>query len=215
MTNELLVQRRYHAKLYFMKLELNIPEHYVGMPAGPFLKKVLGFSPFQCKKIRLYGRLSVNGELQRMKDALPSGHMVIEDRDYCEGKTPLLKSSGDPYRVYRDAWIVVGNKPGGMLTHPNVEDPNPAMTEILADPPLRPVQRLDRDTSGLLLFAMHAHAQYRLSQQKMRRRYLAFIYGIPTENQGTINEAIGRNPGSIVERRIASHGKKPSAITAV
>lgn len=192
-----------------MQLKLQLAPRFEGMRAARFLQDVLAFSPLQCKKIRLYGILTVDGKLQRMKDPLPShGLLELQDPDVVQGLRPELLSSGDPYRIYADEWFVVSHKPAGMLSHPNFHDPNPAMTEVLADPPLRPVQRLDRDTSGLMLLAQHAHAQYRFSQMNLIRRYLAFVHGLPSEDHGVIDKPIARNPGSGIERRIDPNGKE-------
>lgn len=133
--------------------------------------------------------------------------MELQDPDVIQGLRPVLLASGDPYRIYADDWFVVTQKPPGMLSHPNFHDPNPAMTEIVAEPPLRPVQRLDRDTSGLMLLARHAHAQYRFSQMNLKRRYLAFVHGLPLEDRGVIDKPIARNPGSGIERCISPQGK--------
>jgi 23S rRNA pseudouridine1911/1915/1917 synthase len=73
------------------------------------------------------------------------------------------------------------------------------------------VNRLDRDTSGLVLIAKHRYAHDLLSKQQkqktMKRTYLAFVHGIVEKEKAVINRPIGRKEGSIIEREVREDGK--------
>jgi len=99
--------------------------------------------------------------------------------------------------VYEDDAIIVVNKPAGLLAVPlERRAESPSVYDDLEDH-LRSrgkrkpfvVHRIDRDTSGLVVFAKHAAAQARLKQQFLRqepeRVYLAVVYGVPTPPRGT------------------------------
>ena len=74
------------------------------------------------------------------------------------------------------------------------------------------VTRLDKDTSGLMLFAKHGYAHARLDKQLQKKliekRYYALVRGTGVlEEQGEIIAPIGRNPESIITRRVTKDGK--------
>ena len=111
--------------------------------------------------------------------------------------------------VYEDRDLLVINKAAGMVVHPapgHSEDTlvnalvarYPELQEVGSD--MRPgiVHRLDKDTSGLLIVARNTHTLASLIEQMKRheivKRYLAFVEGIVSLDQGTIDAPIGRNP---------------------
>ena len=104
--------------------------------------------------------------------------------------------SGDLWIVYEDDALIVVNKPAGLLSVPlerrseasSVEDQ--LADHLRSHRHRRPlvVHRIDRDTSGLVVFAVNAAAQRRLKEQFKRhdaeRIYLAIVYGRPDPAQG-------------------------------
>lgn len=123
----------------------------------------------------------------------------------------------NPTILYEDADIVAINKPAGVMTHPDgrtteetVSDwfaaTYPASNQVgetqrLQDGTelLRPgvVHRLDRETSGVLVFAKtpesHAFLKAAFQNREAHKTYLAFVYGVPKEKRGVIEFAIGRS----------------------
>ncbi|OGG72092.1 hypothetical protein A3E65_02520 [Candidatus Kaiserbacteria bacterium RIFCSPHIGHO2_12_FULL_56_13] len=88
--------------------------------------------------------------------------------------------------LYEDADILAVDKPAGVLT--------PAAAEIIGR---EPAHRLDRDTSGVLVFAKNAAAleflRKAFTNREVKKTYLAFVYGVPTEKKGVITFPIGRS----------------------
>ena len=115
--------------------------------------------------------------------------------------------------VYEDADIMVLNKPADMPIHPSQGNHDNTLANGVAyyfanqDIPYtyRCINRLDRDTTGLLILAKHMLSAAILSQmmkdRKIKRTYLALVEGI-SKVQGTINAPIGRKDGSTIERLI-------------
>lgn len=72
------------------------------------------------------------------------------------------------------------------------------------------VTRLDRDTSGIALFAKHRYAHALLSQQmeqhSIKKIYCAFLSGHLKKNHIMIDRQIGRVPGSLIERQVVEQG---------
>jgi 23S rRNA pseudouridine1911/1915/1917 synthase len=122
--------------------------------------------------------------------------------------------------VYEDVDIVVVDKPAGMVTHPahgatsgTLVNALLAHTGSLPGDPLRAglVQRLDRDTSGLLVVAKNEDALRALAlemkERRIRREYLGLVVGIPEHVRGTIRGPIGRDPRNRLRYAIVTDGK--------
>lgn len=120
-------------------------------------------------------------------------------------------------RVYEDDDLVAVNKPSGMLTLPDRHDGElQSMRGLLVAHygEIFVVHRLDRDTSGIIVFAKHAEAHKYMSklfeERLIEKYYLALVMGKPVQNAGDIEAAIAEHPaknGSM----IVHHKGKPSA----
>ncbi|MEY4144342.1 MAG: hypothetical protein RLZZ335_194 [Bacteroidota bacterium] len=110
---------------------------------------------------------------------------------------------------YRDEHLLAINKPEGMPVHPGLGCHRGTVLHFLrhlfpaqeyADSDLRrmPVHRLDKATSGLLLFGLHLEAQAQLRIQfengQVEKTYEAWVWGKPEMHEGVIDQAIGRCP---------------------
>jgi 23S rRNA pseudouridine1911/1915/1917 synthase len=106
--------------------------------------------------------------------------------------------------AYSDPYLVVVDKPAGLLVHPVPGHAGPTLVDALRGVAAggdedRPgiVHRLDRDTSGLLLVARdgrtHARLQAQLRRRRIGRTYLALVRGRPRSRKGRIEAPIGRD----------------------
>ena len=99
--------------------------------------------------------------------------------------------------LFEDAHLAIVDKPSGMLVHRGwANDPVVAMT-LLRDQLGRhvfPVHRLDRGTSGVLVFALSSETAAALQKQfeegAVHKRYLALVRGIPKEGQGVVDHPV-------------------------
>ena len=107
--------------------------------------------------------------------------------------------------LYHDEHIVVIDKPSGLLVHRTVLDRHETRfaVQLLRDQigrQVSPVHRLDRGTSGVLVFAFEREATRTLSAafaaQQVSKRYFAVVRGWPAE-QGTIDHALKRQPDDV------------------
>ncbi len=112
--------------------------------------------------------------------------------------------------VYEDQYIIVVNKPAGMVVHPayghykgtlmNALAFHMKEAPVFADPNLRAgmVHRIDKDTSGLLVIAKtpqaHAHLAAQFAAHTTSRKYIALVWGNLKQDSGTITGHIGRHP---------------------
>ncbi len=112
--------------------------------------------------------------------------------------------------VYEDRYVLVLNKPAGLVVHPGHGNYDGTLVNALAwhfrdtpdydvnDPRLGLVHRIDKDTSGLLVVAKTPDAKTNLGRQffnkTTKREYVAVVWGNPNPQQGIVATNIGRSP---------------------
>lgn len=117
--------------------------------------------------------------------------------------------------AYEDDYLLIIDKPPGMLIHPTVNESGCTMYDYVAayyqqknlSCDIHPVSRLDRNTSGLVIFAKEPVVQFWLSQREIIKEYLAIATGRIELDAGIIEAPIARKEGSIIERCISENGK--------
>ena len=120
--------------------------------------------------------------------------------------------------VYEDQWLLIINKPAGMLSVPGKE----RQTSIYdlarkaypeADGPMI-VHRLDMATSGLLIIAKdkktHQHLQAQFKNRSIRKKYIALLDGIVPEDEGTIELPLCPNPLDRPRQMVNTQYGKPA-----
>ena len=116
--------------------------------------------------------------------------------------------------IYEDEDIAVINKPANLAVintrnHYGKSLQN-ALANIWGDFVYRPVNRLDRDTTGLMIIAKNQLSHSILDKEKIQKKYYALCEG-KVEGQGVINKKIARVSDSIIYREISNSGQ--TAIT--
>lgn len=123
--------------------------------------------------------------------------------------------------LHDDSALVAIHKPSGLATIPGRAENTSCLEQLAAqlhlpctgdaDPRLRVVHRLDKGTSGVLLFAKTRHAQRHLCAQFMRnlaaKEYLALVVGRPLEPSGSIDAPLGPAPGASHRMAVRKHGR--------
>ena len=117
--------------------------------------------------------------------------------------------------AYEDDYLLIIDKPAGMLVHPTVNEWGCTLYDYVTEyyqrkgitSNIHPVSRLDRHTSGLVIFAKEPIIQHWLSQQQMDKEYLAIVTGELPNDEGIIEVPIARKEGSIIERCVSENGK--------
>lgn len=110
--------------------------------------------------------------------------------------------------AYEDDFLLIIDKPAGMLVHPTVSERGTTLYDYVKayyeangiNAGIHPVSRLDRNTSGLVIFAKEPVIQHWLSQQQVEKEYLALACGRFNCSEGIIEAPIARKDGSIIER---------------
>ncbi|MBR3924892.1 MAG: RluA family pseudouridine synthase [Kiritimatiellae bacterium] len=130
--------------------------------------------------------------------------------------------------LHADDDIIVVNKPSGLIVHRAPGYPDGTLCDILlkdfpdmagvgSDERPGVVHRLDRDTSGVMVFARTQRAYLALRREfenhgRVRKTYLAVLHGAPKPQTGTLNTLVGRKPFDAKRMAVVDHNGK-NAIT--
>lgn len=154
------------------------------------------------------GRVTVNGATPKPSFKLKGGETIIVKIPPPVPAAPLAEEI--PLSVlYEDVDLIVVDKPAGMSVHPGAGNPAGTLVNALLGHcrdlsgiggELRPgiVHRIDKGTTGVIVAAKNDRAHLGLARQfnehSIKRVYVAFVYGSPAKDKGTIEGAIGRHP---------------------
>ena len=129
--------------------------------------------------------------------------------------TKVVPRPGKVDIVFENEDLMVVNKPAGLTVHPSSGHQTDSLANIIVGLKgenfiFRPVSRLDKGTSGLMIIAKNAYTHAFLSRQKIVKEYVAVCDGLPksTTGEGTIDAPIGLVPGSKIKREIREDGKR-------
>ena len=189
-----------------------IPPEYDGEMLQTFLRRACGLSYRMVVKLkRVENGMTLDGKPWRSIDRVNAGQTVRlrmpEDAVRIEGAEMPLSV------VYEDDHLLVVDKPPYLAVHPSAGKPEPTLANgVVAyfekkGTPLsfRPVNRLDRNTSGLLVAAKSPHVAFALAQ-KPHKVYYAIVLGQLT-GEGTIDQPIRVKEGCTITREVGEGGK--------
>lgn len=193
------------------KIELIITEEMNGTRLDLVLSAALEeFSRSFIQKLLESGSVSVNGAVCKEKKYKAQAGDVVE-MDIPQPEKLEVEAEDIPLNiVYEDSDVLVVNKPAGMVVHPAPGNYTGTLVNALMyhcgdelssiNGVIRPgiVHRIDKDTSGLLMVAKNDKAHSSLSQQlsehSITRKYRAIVYSNIREDEGTVDQPIGRDP---------------------
>ncbi|AZB44794.1 RluA family pseudouridine synthase [Bacillus sp. FJAT-42376] len=170
------------------------------------------------------GDIQVNGQKETVRRRLAEGDRVAVMFPEEKPSEGLIPQEIPLSIVYEDDHCIVLNKRAGMPTIPSRLHPDQTVANGLLyhlqkqqlSSTIHIVNRLDKDTSGLMLAAKHrySHSLFSMQQKEIgiHRAYTAIVHGRVESDEGMINKPIGRKPGSIIEREVREDGQH--AVTA-
>lgn len=203
------------------QLKLIITEEMNGQVLEKVIKKYLGLSKKQISQAKFRsGGITINGNQVRTTYVCQLGEKlrvcVDEDR---EDTGKVVPGTGALDILYEDEDVIVLDKPGGIPCHPGRGHYEDSLGNRLAayfvekgeHTLVRPVGRLDRDTSGIMLYAKNQIAAARLCLQKQdgvfQKEYLALVEGCFHTKTGQIKMPIGKIPEEKMKMCVNEKGK--------
>ena len=201
-----------------MKLEYIIPQK----DENKTIKEIL-FSHFQISHRLLTTLKRENSILLNDFPTYPHHLLKENDKisillDYEEDNSNIVPKEMNLSIVYEDEAYLVVNKPAGIPVHPSVLHYEDSLSNGIAfyfnkiglRKKIRPVNRIDKDTSGLVIFAKNEYVQecliHQMKNDTFQKTYFAIVEGFIEEKQGTINVPIARKRNSIIERCVSTTG---------
>ena len=187
---------------------------------GLYVKEVLqrrfAVSSRLMRKIKTSGQIALDGRAARLRDKGRTGQTLTvafpEESSYFEPEDIPLDV------VYEDSDLLVVNKQPFLVVHPTKNYQSGTLANALAYRlqekgerwKIRFINRLDRDTSGLVLVAKNGHAQDAVSSQMEKgttvKKYLALVHGLFEEPDGRVDLPIDKDPDHKARRMVKEDG---------
>lgn len=184
-----------------------------------FLRSKLQFSRRSIIALKKSGGATINGVVCHMNTILKEDDQVEICFEDTESEN-IIPEQMQLDIIFEDEHLIVINKSPSMPVHPTRKHITGTLANSLAyywlknDKPIkiRPVNRLDKDTSGLVLFAKSAHIQHLLSyyvgREEFKKEYIAIVHGKMLEAEGTIDLPIAREAEMAMKRVVREDGDR-------
>lgn len=194
-------------------LLFRIPEEQGGQSLRSLLRRI-GFSRHSLIRLREEGKILVNGKDLYLTSSLNPGDEVYLD-PYSSQSAQFPPEEIPLDILYEDPDYILVNKPAGLTSHPSGSLRTGSLAagvlyHLLQEgiTTVHPVTRLDRTTSGIMVFAKHPAAQHFLTQDSGTKEYAALAEGLIAEKEGTVEEPILKAPGPTIRRIVDPEGKE-------
>jgi len=199
-----------------------VPPEAAGERLDRFLARRVG-SRAAAERVVAAGVL-VDGERRTKSYRLEGGEtleLVAAEAGQDAVEPGAAPAQAPPRIVYRDEYLLVVDKPAGLVVHPGAGHTGDTLVDLLrgelgggdADRP-GIVHRLDKNTSGLLVVARSEEAHRRLTnlvrRRALERRYLALVAGRPRSRAGRIEAPVGRDRDDPTRISLATDTPRPA-----
>lgn len=184
-----------------------------------YLRSKLQFSRRSIINLKKSGGVTINGSVCHMNTILKENDIVEISFQDSESEN-ILPEQMQLDIIFEDDYLIVLNKKTDMPVHPTRNHIMGTLANGLAyywlnnDRPIkvRPINRLDKDTSGLVMFAKSAHIQHLLSyyvgREEFKKEYIAIVHGQIREREGTIDLPIAREAEKSMKRVVHEDGDR-------
>lgn len=204
-----------------LSYQIDKDEHYDNVLH--VLKEQFLLSDRLITKLKKANKIYLNDLPTYTKKSVTMGDTVSVLIDFEEDNSNIVASNIPLNIIYEDDYLLVINKPANIAIHPSILHFDNSLSngvkfyfdKLGLKKKIRIVNRLDRNTSGIVVFAKNEYIQECLIKQmktkELKKEYLAIAKGILKSKSDTLNFPIARKEGSIIERTVSSDGD--SAIT--
>lgn len=204
-----------------LSYQIDKDEHYDNVLH--VLKEQFLLSDRLITKLKKANKIYLNSLPTYTKKSVTVGDTVSVLIDFEEDNSNIVASNIPLNIIYEADYLLVLNKPANIAIHPSILHFDNSLSngvkfyfdKLGLKKKIRIVNRLDRNTSGIVILAKNEYIQECLIKQmktnEFKKEYLAIAKGILESKSGTLNFPIARKEGSIIERTVSSDGD--SAIT--
>ena len=184
------------------------------------LSKKLNISTRLKNKLISSKLILLNDQFVDTRSVVKKGDTIKIILDYIEDNSNIVSKKGNLDILYEDEFLLIINKPAGLPVHPSILHYSDSIANCIKwyydsinlHKKIRAVNRIDLNTSGIVLFAKNEYIQECLIKQmqnnSFKKNYLALLSGKLKFKEGFIDLPIARKPGSIIERCVSSNGQK-------
>ena len=171
-------------------------------------------------KLKKNKRIYLNGCESYVTKEISIGDKLEVDIDFNEESDNIVPTKMDLKILYEDDYLLIVDKDPNMPVHPSILHFEDSLSNGIKyyfeknniKRLIRPVNRLDKDTSGIVIFAKNEYIQEALIKQMknktFKKEYIAILDGHLDDKSGIIDMPISRKDGSIIEREINENGDK-------
>ena len=161
-----------------------------------------------------------NDKLINLNITAKLNNTIKIDLNFEEDNSNVIPIKMDLNIIYEDEALLILNKPAGIPVHPSILHYTNSLSNgvkyyfdsINLKKKIRPVNRLDRNTSGIVIFAKNQYVQecliYQMQTKEFKKFYLAVVEGHLEKLEGTIDAPINRKENSIIERCVDENGER-------
>ena len=196
-------------------INVEISDKYDGITVKDFLKSELHLSATLIKHVK-FGGIHVNGNGVTVRAVLKVGDELVID--FPSENSENIEPIATPLKIiYEDEDLLAVDKPADMPVHPSKGNHMVTLANAVAaymggNFVFRAINRLDRDTSGIVIIAKNQFVASRLSDSMkngaFEKSYHALLASTPTERCGIINAPIEREMEGNIKRVVRSDGKQ-------
>ena len=174
-------------------------------------------------KLKKNQKILLNDSSTYIDKVITVGDVITIIIDFEEDNSNIVPTNIPLNILYEDDGLLIVDKPAGIPVHPSILHFENSLSNgvryyfdtIGLHKKIRPVNRLDKNTSGIVIFAKNEYIHGILSKQMQnntfKKNYIAICEGKFDSKEGIINEPIARKENSIIERCVSSDGE--NAIT--
>ncbi len=203
-----------------MQLEYIVRQEDNGRLLKYVLKSSMNISTRLLNKLKAQNKIYKNGVAVKVIEKVQEGDLIRVLLELEEENEDIVPQDIPLNILFEDECLLVIDKQPDIVVHPTVYHPDGTIANGIVHylrkqgviKKVRPVSRLDRDTTGVIIFAKNQYAQEMLIQQMQQghfeKHYIGVVHGIPRGKYGTIDLPIDRKPGSIMERHISHTGAR-------
>lgn len=183
------------------------------------LKNEFNMSERFILKLKSSKCIFVNGSCVPIFFEVHPGDVLSIHENFVEDSSNVVPNASVSLCIlYEDDFLLIVDKPAGLSVHPSILHYNDSLSngvkfyfdKIGLRKRIRPVNRLDKDTSGIVIFAKNEYIQECLVKQMstncFQKKYIAVLDGVLERDFGTIVAPITRKNGSIIERCVDDNG---------